>query len=596
MSDRDIGNLYKNIRAGNAYNEPVSEKDLYRLVYEGKKDNKSNAILTQMAGSEATDGVGDIVVLYGDVEKINANLEQLKQMGLDSMILSREYFEAGIKGRLDEKMVNKNKRLVQLAMKAEIDKEDPVTRKAVYEVLATYQISADQLEGLIRLKASKDDKSDALLMAVLGDGVEQYWRIDVENCLLQNVQTAFQVSDEKAVSLIRDLWNVKAVTGVTSVGRGEMAMSLLSRGYKGEPGDVKFKTQGVDIDCEVKGYSGRPGKGDHAKNFAKNKVINELIAGAFESSGSELATDSEGVIGQSIQSGQAGIDKYGLNWKTLYDYFVASAEALHPGVDIRSLFDPIVNDTSSTNINTIFQDMIKEWKKIPEYRNVDKTWGDGDKYAGAKSGLAPKVFGSFMNKEQPDVEVGAIKHVQFAFYGKIGGEKPGPKSLAGRICQRNSVIANPTSIIQGLPFSDAVKTFFTGIAPMLSHDDQARGLLQTRSEEDKHGVTDEVLEPVRRLLSEILRDGRDISDPTFYTKVIGAMQVTSYCIHDKFNRVMLINDNKEGGSMNAFVIITDHANPAMTFANVFNTLDIDDFNVKTSIDDRNHGVNLEFNG
>jgi hypothetical protein len=129
--------------------------------------------------------------------------------------------------------------------------------------------------------------------------------------LIKNIQThglfpAEEVVDEESSwrtpeNFVRELWEVKDVTGRTSVGKGELAMCVLSTAIKGEPGDVKFKDKDgnewstqdhaaanakvVDVRMnftdnlaiEVKGSGGRPGKGNLAHKFVANILKNDLV-------------------------------------------------------------------------------------------------------------------------------------------------------------------------------------------------------------------------------------------------------------------------------------------------------------------------------
>ena len=357
-------------------------------------------------------------------------------------------------------------------------------------------------------------------------------------------------------------WNITEQAKGVGVGKGEIAISLLSRGFKGEPGDIKFEnnSDGVQLDVEVKGEGGRPGKSNYTHGFRKKAI--------------KLLPDNIVLDRSSIEDVQQGLHGSSLNIKlkvvkdwfedTLRVYYMKGHETVmnSKGQDIIEQFtnrlDQIANESSGKDVESIVSDILGAYEPVQEMMN------NFNAATGKKLKLPANISSVLFGKG-----TGGL-----ALYIMTGH-------------QYKSV-----SFLKDLNWRAAVTFFFTFVARQseMTEGQVAEALVETRTDKLNDNLAQALKSAIESLL---LSEGVGIVyDKDTLGKLIAAIQFTSYCSYDGFNRALFINDH----SLNARSVPTDPNDPAMTLDNLYQEFVTNGYIISMNVDSRSKGVQVTYNG
>jgi len=630
MSNRDIEQLYTNM-TNPGYKEPVRTRlnDLYSLVYESADDG--------------TDEDGTVTLYYttdlnlGKTLDANASVEKFK--------MSKAYFDKKILGRLDELTYKSVKVLVGLAMPV-VGKDgkkkslDKVALRGLYDVFADHHVTGDQSKILSdRVKNSQDDfLSKAITNLKTGSIVLPVINILADN-LRQLLGKSLDVSNIN--NFLNDLWNVKDVTGRTSVGRGELAMSMLSVGIKGEPGDVKMpknKNESPDmmdienkeatarLTCdgaaiEVKGSGGRPGKGKVADKFIVNVL--KLLPKNNNPTERKSYRDSDQAAQDLVDNNQETVKSYHMTGQQALDEIKAGLERFStPGrfsADFRKYLETLPDAPDVT------EPMRIKVAGLMDYLNQSQNFNDLAKLPAATSWInmwieqytelfaAPVEFLEYLKtlrsatRVPPKTILSGQSHplgpnTSNRVRSLLSGKK---EMLIFRILyDREFIVGDERILLNSMTgkFMESVKTYFyqliydvnqntirnLGDLKKIPEVNATIALWQTRADGDNTPCPDGVIDYVSGLLKE---------DPKLFVNhlphLVGATQMTAYCMADKFTHAMFVNDKTVEKS--SLVVACDASDPGATFKGIFEAFVENEVDVNMSIDAQNKGVQITFN-
>ena len=146
-------------------------------------------------------------------------------------------------------------------------------------------------------------------------------------------------------------------------------------------------------------------------------------------------------------------------------------------------------------------------------------------------------------------------------------------------------------------FKQAVLTYFTQLAfssktnsLVISPETLAQALWNTRADAAKV-----VQCPFINDLADIIETEPGIlKDESRLALLVGCIQVTAYCIDDKFTHAMFVND--ESPEKKSLVVQCQADDPSVTFSNLYNAFVSNDVTVDLAIDAQNKGVQIFFKG
>ena len=366
----------------------------------------------------------------------------------------------------------------------------------------------------------------------------------------------FIASDSK--EFIASMWNITEQSNRVGIGKGEMALSLLSRGYKGSPGDVKFdqNENGIQLDIEVKGLKGRPGKDNYAHGVSRKL---------------------QGLVSDGIMLSDASIE------------------------DIQSQLYPSTLETRWNEINEYFNNTYrnKKWVRdnsgdssgdiitnfLDGLRTIVDTKTDSDIPSIIKQ-ITPHLerLQNWAMSVSPDGKHGIAADK----YMKVLGT--GTAGIAHYIQSKNML--RNISFISKLPsWQHIVTSFFVNIARDMEFDEEllASGLVEVRGDTIKEQAP-ALKQAIKNLL---MTQGKEIAfqKETLY-KLVAAVQVTAYCVADGFNRALFINDHLLTGRS----IPTNPNNIEQTLNDIYIEFVEQNYKIDMGLDSANKGVQISFNG
>ena len=551
MSDNDLRNLYESVRRGEEYVAPIRQSELYKHIYVESKNNPN------AAGDENT-----ITVFFS---KDPAIIEQLHAIeGIEAREMSLKYFEAGVLGRLDEQMSKIVAKLVRRA----VGKKDPVAIRGIYDIFQRHHITGKSskllLDRLSDASESNNISGDKLVQAFVGvktSSVVDIIPVIAENCAQYGLTASRDIN-----SFIRELWDVKDVEGRTSVGKGELAMSCLSVCRKGEPGDIKAgadenhytKLIVGDVDqprlaVEVKGSGGRPGTDAYGRNwFVKDaiKMLDKLPKPTPEELKNVQYTQEQLTAADSATGAAFGNNGIAAQKQKIIDAIAGK------GVD----------ETTIQNISNLLDTATNS----AEYRKNLKVY---EQY--------------FSNGPMRKIS-GLIDH----------NSKGNEASIAKMNDYKNSILADGASTLKGLDFRMGVTTFFQSVLPTLATPLPAENvaeLIWSMRTEGQISLPDEL----KNTLINMYTSGElKVTNEATLKKLVGAIQMTSYCGHDGFTHAMFVNDDREKGNPDkrSLIIKTSKDDLNQTFLNIFSAFQNNPVDCPLSIDKQNKGVQIIFTG
>ena len=591
MSDRDLRNLYENVRRGAEYRAPQRESELYKAVI---LEADNSPIISRDNNNEP-----DRITLFYTLD--NDTYNSLKSVsGVEQIQMDYEYFLDSVKGRLDQKMKEAVDDLTLMGLNG---KKDPVATRGLYDVFAKYHITGDAACALHN--SLKEPGHNDYLYDAFADVGDNYGVISIIPTLIQNLQNRgfdFGPAKDNPVAFLNDLWDVKDVKGRTSVGRGELCMSLLSVAIKGEPGDVKFQpgeekvpdrlsqpgithaklhlgNKGVSI--EVKGSGGRPGKGKEADKFV-HKVL-------------KLMKTTEIDPQQKLTYAESSVDQQNLVDRVQKDvrvYKKTGGEAIQEIIGVVdakiSSIKPDTDRQTRENIDVLRNTLLnflndgRNFQNIANKNNIIKYFSEW--LVNWTKTIGPHLKG----QTKPGSNLQKLTSI-----GKSSGA-----GIYHILHEREFLVGDETSILKSMggQFKDAVKTFFQQIAfpsgesPVIPIETLAQALWCTRA--DAASITECPF--LEELIDTISSPLNMLTNTENLARLVGCIQVTAYCMDDKFTHAMFVND--ESHEKKSLVVRCFSDNPGNTFLNLYDAFSAEGVVVDLAIDAQNKGVQIFFKG
>ena len=151
--------------------------------------------------------------------------------------------------------------------------------------------------------------------------------------------------------------------------------------------------------------------------------------------------------------------------------------------------------------------------------------------------------------------------------------------------------------IQMMPDDPIVNDHFADCLWMIDKKIQARYYWEyVLTLED---TEDELREKVKNTLINMYTSGElKVTNEATLKKLVGAIQMTSYCGHDGFTHAMFVNDDREKGNPDkrSLIIKTYKDDLNQTFLNIFSAFQNNPVDCPLSIDKQNKGVQIIFTG
>ena len=527
-----------------------SLSDMYRSIY--VEDTQQE--LPGIDGGEQDD---TIAVFYIDKSVLTEELvTQFRALGGDGPVhIPAKYFtniERRFRGKGIEAIA---KEWIQSSSEASAD---PVTYNSLINKLFDSDIRGAEdlaeLRQFVEWKKNLDDQTldDVLHRELSDENAKTINFVDV----LSPIVGYFIASDAK--EFIASMWNITEQSNRVGIGKGEMALSLLSRGYKGSPGDVKFdqNENGIQLDIEVKGLKGRPGKDNYAHGVSRKL---------------------QGLVSDGIMLSDASIE------------------------DIQSQLYPSTLETRWNEINEYFNNTYrnKKWVRdnsgdssgdiitnfLDGLRTIVDTKTDSDIPSIIKQ-ITPHLerLQNWAMSVSPDGKHGIAADK----YMKVLGT--GTAGIAHYIQSKNML--RNISFISKLPsWQHIVTSFFINIARDMEFDEEllASGLVEVRGDT----IKDQAPALKQAIKNLLMTQGKEIAfqKETLY-KLVAAVQVTAYCVADGFNRALFINDHLLTGRS----IPTNPNNIEQTLNDIYIEFVEQNYKIDMGLDSANKGVQISFNG
>ena len=627
----------------------MSMKNLYEQVYNRQNDVKRIDIHQAYSDvyneSEEVDNKDkpNVVVFYSYNSDAYTELAKLAEANPDtikSASMDVDYFQKRVEGRLEEAMYTTTQAVIKQIFKIKMDQ---VALRGIYEVLASNRINNSTMTAIQQFKSGESAAKDNLIDTI--KGVQEYQIVNVIDELALTYSSLINPGDVqddstvKPVPLINELWDVKEVEGRTSVGRGELAMCMFSKAIKGTPGDVvtddDFKQddeteQATDtrvaaeggVRLEVKGFGGRPGLGKYVDGFSSRARVHlkDVEAGA---------ADAESIHELVAQNYQGGID---INSVTLLDMVTTFFKEYHDGLVLEIPQSELLQSHTST-WSDFYENVLRQYVDPQTTPDVFNSLNYGVKMSAfveqvinlqrqlqqehpKATSLLPrdgawrhnKNTNNFfrMNSMIPVISDNMINLRNiFNILGDTSqGATKGSKAMSlPRVVeyQRRLILAPKDAIDNKTSFSEAVKTLFQVVLPGQDVDVEvlANILAEARPEPLDPQQHENLVSAVRDMLinrpDAVFQTGESAGNNTV-ERVIGAVQLASYCTADEFTHAMLVDDRPGTTSKQSLVIRTDPSNIAATWTRIFNAFVTHNVTVPLSIDAQNKGVQLKYTG
>jgi len=551
-SQRKLEDIYSNI------SKPVEKKyhsltEAYDKVYIFEDTQSELPGIAPGSGEEES---SHMAVFYIDKSKISEELvAQFRELGGEGPVhIPESYFnkiEKRFRGKTIESIAHE-----WLAISS-AGKVDNVTYESVLNKLFASDIKGaedlSEFKQFIEWKKGNDEigVSDELYNTLQQDVI-----VDVDfKELLVPVAEFFIASDP--VEFLRDLWSITEQGKRVGIGKGEMMVALMTRGFKGEPGDVKFKlSDGEGLDIEVKGQGGRPGKEKRTHKF-KDHIKPILANRRIVLSMSQVDDIQKMLYNTSLTE----------RWDYIYSYLNTTLRNKpevrnNTGVEgqpdrivtLKASMEKIIYRVSKANRKKIASDLKDIFAPFMEWLQS----------------LSPK------NLIKKDIITMISSHTEngLAFY-----------------VESKNKLQDSTTIAEYPSWNKAVRAFFNWFAreANLSENEIAAALVETRSDTIKNNVG-ELQDAITKLLmeygKEIVFDGDSLS------YLVAAIQFTGYSVSDGHNRLLIANDNTLVGKS----IPTYPDDVETTLNNLYSEFSNGSYSVSMHIDEANKGVQLSYVG
>ena len=560
-TNKYIAEMYVNHISGSSKKQrgKKSLTDIYGNLY----TEAENLELDGIAPGSGTEEDDRIAVFYINSKDLTDDVvAQFRELGGEGPVnIPASYFtkiERRFRGKTIEAYAEE---LVKVS--TEGGKVDPMTYESFLNKLFSIDIrGAEDLSEMRQfLDWKKGTEIDGLIDNIHIEMNEEVSKtIDFVKSLSSNV-AYFISTDPKEV--LEKLWVITEQASQVSIGKGEMALAVLTRGMKGEPGDVKIPENGdlKYLVIEVKGLGGRPGKDLYA--HAAQKKLEKLVPGNVNLS--DISIDS---LQSELYTGNSLISR----WEEIEKYF-------------NTTFRNKLKDVSGYQGGDHITDFLNKLERrlFRNTKDTIKTIINGK--GGTREIL--QGFSNWLASVDPEGK----KVIANSYISKLVDEGTGGVAFYVQSKQ----VLNDVSFITKLgpkKWGKSIRGFFNFLAKdmNLSEDVIADGLVQTRSDT----LTPALEQDLRQGIYDILiREGKEI----VYNReslglLVGAIQFTGYCSADGFNRALFINDHSLMGRS----IPTDPDNIITTLNAIYDEFTTNDYSVKLDLDKRNKGVQIFYNG
>ena len=613
-------------------------KNLYEQVYnrpsEDRKTNLHQAYSDVYNENEQVDDPDkpNVVVFYSYNSKgydALVDLSSTEGLEIKSASMDEDYFKNRIEGRLEQAMYKTTELVIEQIFPITPDK---VAFRGIYEILANNRVNNSTVAAIHSFKSGELPVKDHLIETV--KKTPGFQVVDV-GALLSNtfneiVSTSGVKSDDtvKPDVLIPQLWDIKEVEGRTSVGRGELAMCMLSKAVKGRPGDVVTEEEPNEdletdlatdtrvatdnIRLEVKGFGGRPGLGKYVDGFSR-RVLERLkdetmaVSVTDREEVDKAVRDRLGVDGSTQQVTVVEFfNKYfeGLPEECCADLralWVQFAETLNNYINPLATEFPTTTDDDFMNARTLFLRSLSISDDLPGL------------VAKGQWNSETNNFFKYKSVTYDLVHWRDICNIlgEFSEYGKATRKEiTKAKSIpAIAILQRKGMASPAKAISKTTAFKDAVETLFRVVLPKAYNPASginnlmlANIVAEARPEaldDTQHQSLVDVIEVAiesRRLDVFASQGNISTAGDSQLERAIGAVQLAAYCAADNFSHAMLVNDQPDVKGYPALIIETQAKNIATTWQSIYSAFEDNKVIVPLSIDAQNKGVQLKFSG
>ena len=238
MSNRDIGNLYRNIREGKVHTPQPKLNEMYERVI--------NTTLHEAHMVEITDDSGAVVYKAAMPDEMVGGIKKQLERAQKIKIKGKSYTAYDIVDMcLDIDGWKKGNSMYTSQVL------NPV--KVVFD---SVDINREAFGNLIQLQTDKDNPLRNVLLA--NPGIQYNYLTDL---ISPKVFELFP-TQEDAFAVINGIWDITTTISNAGVGKGEVVMTLFSDATKGSHGDLHMP--GGIGEVEIKGTGARVGGGTRA--------------------------------------------------------------------------------------------------------------------------------------------------------------------------------------------------------------------------------------------------------------------------------------------------------------------------------------------
>ncbi|MDC3298504.1 hypothetical protein OAU81_00370 [bacterium] len=612
-------------------------KNLYEQVYnrpsEDRKTNLHQAYSDVYNENEQVDDPDkpNVVVFYSYNSKgyeALVNLSSTEGLEIKSASMDEDYFRNRIEGRLEQAMYKTTELVIEQIFPITPDK---VAFRGIYEILANNRVNNSTVTAIHSFKSGELPVKDHLIETVKKTSGFQV--VDV-GALLSNtfneiVSTSGVKSDDtvKPDVLIPQLWDIKEVEGRTSVGRGELAMCMLSKAVKGSPGDVVTEEEPNEdletdlatdtrvatdnIRLEVKGFGGRPGLGKYVDGFSR-RVVERLkdetmaVSVTDREEVDKATRDRLGVDGSTQQV--TVVEFFNKYFEGLPEQGIADLRALW--VQFAETLNNYINPLATEFPTTTDDDFMKE----------RGTFLSSLSTSDVLPGLVPKK-GQWNSETNNFFKYESyLGPVHWRDICNILGETGYGKATRKGITKSKSIpaiaklqrmgMASPAKAIsKTTAFKDAVETLFrvvlpkaynpaSGINNLMLANIVAEARPEALDDTQHQSLVDVIEMAIESGRLDVFASQGNISTAgdSQLERAIGAVQLAAYCAADNFSHAMLVNDQPGVKGYPALIIETQAKNIATTWQSIYSAFEDNQVIVPLSIDAQNKGVQLKFSG
>lgn len=617
----------------------MSMKNLYEQVYNRtSSDSKTNLHQAYSDVYNESEEVDDkdkpnVVVFYSYNDQgydALVKLSSAEGLEIKSASMDVDYFQTRVEGRLEQAMYKTTELVIGQIFKP---KPDKVAFRGIYEILANNRVNNSTVAAIYKFKRGDLPVKDHLIDVVRQ--TRRFQKVDV-GVLLSSTFNEIIANSEgtaditvKPDELIPQLWDIKEVEGRTSVGRGELAMCMMSKAIKGSPGDVVTEAEPDEdaetdmatdtrvaadgIRLEVKGFGGRPGLGKYVDGFSRrvlDRLKDETMAVGVTDR-VELDKEIKDRLGVDGSTQQVTVVEF------FNQYLKNFPEQSH--ADLRSLWEQF-KETLDNYINPVAEGFTTTTDEV--FASARSTFlsslseaADAGRLPGLLANGTHSTTNNFFKYNSP-----FYQQVHWRDICNLLGESGYGKATRKEITKSKSIpkvarlqrmgMASPAKAIsKTTAFKEAVETLFRVVlrkaynpASGINNSMLANILAEARPDaldDTNHKALADVIEmTIESGALNVFDAGGKVSTAgdSQLERAIGAVQLAAYCTADNFSHAMLVNDQPEVKGYPALIIETQANNIATTWQSIYLAFEAHHVIVPLSIDAQNKGVQLKFSG